>query len=107
MVGIAGPPVAIWTVGISCPAWARGAAVALGNAGAAATGAVITATLMFSTVSFPYMPWKTALTPVFLACSSTSITTRIGRNRKTCLATQRIDAGGPRRRWLQISAWRP
>jgi uncharacterized protein (TIGR00297 family) len=54
---------------------------------AAATGAVITASLMFSTYVFPYRAWNTALIPVLVVLLLTSFATRFGRRRKERLGT--------------------
>src|SRR3954471_9408780 len=55
------PSVTIWTLGLSTVlgliAWKLRSA----TAGAALAGMAITASMMFATVSFPYLPWKTAL----------------------------------------------
>src|ERR1039457_943748 len=53
----------------------------------AATGAVITASLMFSTVTFPYRPWHTALVPVLAVSLLAYIATRLGRAQKERLGT--------------------
>jgi uncharacterized protein (TIGR00297 family) len=45
----------------------------------AATGAVLTASLMFSTLTFPYRPWQTALIPVLAVSLLAWIATRLGR----------------------------
>lgn len=83
---------AIWTVGLSLllgvVAWKLRSA----TPGAAAVGAIITASLMFSTAVVPYQPWDTALIPVVALLLLTSISTRVGRARKERLgiAEQRI-----------------
>jgi len=87
------PSVAIWTVGLSSllgvVAWNTRSA----TPGAAASGAAITAGLMFSTVTFPYQPWRTALVPVITFLVLTSITTRAGRRRKEYLGTAESKRG--------------
>jgi uncharacterized protein (TIGR00297 family) len=55
--------------------------------GGAAAGAAITATMMFSTVSYPYLPWRTALIPIIVVMVFASIATRAGRKRKERLGT--------------------
>ena len=52
------------------------------TAAGACAGAVLTAGLMFSTVSFPYLPWHTALPAVLAVSVLASISTRIGKERK-------------------------
>jgi uncharacterized protein (TIGR00297 family) len=73
------PQVAIWTVGLSllCAlvAWKTQSA----TPAAAIAGAAITASLMFSTATGPYEPWRTALVPVLTLLLLTSLATRIGR----------------------------
>ena len=79
--------VVAWGLGLSTllglAAWkARSATSA-----AAATGVLITATLMFSTFTSPYHPWNTALIPVLGVLILTSLATRFGRRRKERLGT--------------------
>ncbi len=80
-------PVTLWTLGLSgllgLIAWGLRSA----TAGAAFTGAVITASLIFSTVTLPYYPWRTALVPVVVLLLLTSLATRAGRARKEQLGT--------------------
>ena len=81
------PSVAIWTIGLSVLFGLVALQLRSADAGAAAAGAAITATLMFSTTSFPYLPWRTALIPVILVLVFASIATRTGRRRKEALGT--------------------
>jgi uncharacterized protein (TIGR00297 family) len=79
--------IAIWTLGLSL---LLGLAVfQLGSAtpGAAFTGAVIAATLIFSTVALPYKPWQTALVPLLAVFVLSDIATRMGRAKKERLGT--------------------
>jgi len=80
-------PVTIWTIGLSALLGLVALQMRSATGGAAATGAAIAATLMFSTVTFPYLPWRTALLPVFLVMVLASIATRLGRRRKQELGT--------------------
>ena len=48
----------------------------------AATGFVITASLMFSTVTFPYEAWHTALLPILAVSLLAHLATRLGRAQK-------------------------
>ena len=84
------PRVAIWTVGLSLlfalVAWKTRSA----TPAAAIVGAAITASLMFSTTTVPYQPWRTALVPVLMLLLLTSLATRMG-----CGGP---DRGGPDRR---------
>lgn len=80
-------PVALWSLGLSgllgIIAWGLRSA----TAGAAFTGGVITASLIFSTVTLPYYPWRTALVPVVVLLLLTSVATHAGRTRKEQLGT--------------------
>lgn len=81
------PVVATWTLGLSAilglVAWKARSA----TPGAALAGASITASLMFATLSFPYLPWRSALVPVLVLLLLTSLATRAGRRRKEKLGT--------------------
>ena len=81
------PAVVLWALGLSgllgLVAWKLRTA----TPAAAATGAIITASLMFSTFVFPYQPWNTALVPVLAVLLLTSLATRFGRRRKERLGT--------------------
>jgi uncharacterized protein (TIGR00297 family) len=46
------------------------------------TGAAITASLIFSTETYPYQPWRTALLPVLAVALLAHAATRLGRGRK-------------------------
>ncbi len=80
-------PVAIWTVALSAllglVTWKLRAA----TPGAAAGGAAITASLMFSTVIVPYTPWHTALVPVLGVSLLAFAATKLGRGEKERLGT--------------------
>jgi uncharacterized protein (TIGR00297 family) len=58
-----------------------------GTPGAAFAGAVITASLMFSTAIFPYRPWQTALVPVLVVFLLSHLATRLGREQKERMGT--------------------
>jgi uncharacterized protein (TIGR00297 family) len=79
--------VVIWVIGLSALLalimWKLRAA----TPAAAATGALITASLMFSTGRFPYEPWHTALIPTMAVSALAFAATRIGRARKERLGT--------------------
>ncbi len=76
------PPVVMWALGLSgllgLAAWKLRTATPI----AALTGAVITASVMFSTFVFPYHPWRTGLVPVLVLLVLTSMATRFGRRKK-------------------------
>jgi uncharacterized protein (TIGR00297 family) len=79
--------IVLWTLGLSAllglATWKLRAA----TPAAAATGAVMTASLMFSTVSFPYEPWHTAMTPTLAVSLLAFVATRVGRAKKERLGT--------------------
>ena len=95
--GTQAPAVVLWALGLSgllgLAAWKLRTA----TPAAAATGAIITASLMFSTFVFPYRPWNTALIPVLAVLVLTSFSTRFGRRRKERLGTaeKRHGRGAP------------
>jgi uncharacterized protein (TIGR00297 family) len=94
-------PMAIWTLGLSAllglVAWRLRSA----TPAAAAMGAVVTASLMFSTATSPYLPWQTALVPVLTLLILTSLSTRLGRRRKEQLGTAERRTG---RKASQVAA---
>ena len=81
------PLVATWTLGLSAVLGLVAYKIRSATAGAALGGAAITASLMFATVGFPYLPWKTALVPVLALMVMTSLATHAGRGRKENLGT--------------------
>jgi len=80
-------PVAIWTIGLSAllalVTWRLRAA----TPAAALTGALITASLMFSTAVVPYEPWRTALIPTLAVAVLAFVATLAGRRKKERLGT--------------------
>ena len=80
-------PVAIWTLGMSLLlgliTWRVRAATPFG----ALAGTAITASLMFSTATFPYWPWHTALMPVLAVALLAFASTLLGRGKKERLGT--------------------
>lgn len=81
------PSVAIWTLGLSLLLGLVVLRLHAATPAAAVTGVVITASLMFSTVAFPYRPWHTALVPVLTVSLLAHFATRIGRAKKERLGT--------------------
>lgn len=81
------PPVAIWTIGVALLLALVVLKLHAATPAGAATGAAITASLMFSTVMFPYQPWQTALVPVLAVSLLAYISTRLGRTKKERLGT--------------------
>ena len=81
------PAVAIWTLGLSAVLGLVAYKARSATPGAALAGAAITSSLMFATVGFPYLPWRTALVPVLVLMVLTSLATHAGRRRKENLGT--------------------
>jgi uncharacterized protein (TIGR00297 family) len=75
-------PIAIWTLGLSLLFGLVVYQLRAATPAAAFTGAAMTASLMFSTVLFPYKPWQTALVPLLAVFILSDIATRIGRTQK-------------------------
>lgn len=94
-------PVAIWTVGASLllglVTWKLRAATPWG----ALAGTAITASLMFSSVGFPYWPWQTDLMPVLAVALLAFVSTLLGRGKKERLGTAESRHG---RSAAQVSA---
>jgi uncharacterized protein (TIGR00297 family) len=84
---------AVWALGLSALlgliTWKLRAA----TAAAAVTGAIITESLIFSTLSFPYEPWRTALIPVLAVSLVAFAATRVGRAKKERLGTAEARQG--------------
>ena len=95
------PRVTLWTLGLSAllglVAWKMRAATPL----AAVSGAAIAVSLIFSTASAPYQPWRTGLVPMLTVLVLTSLATRLGRRRKEQLGTAESRKG---RRASQVAA---
>jgi len=87
------PYIATWTLGLSTllglVAWKLRSA----TAGAALAGMAITASMMFATARFPYLPWKTALLPILVVLVLTSLATRAGHKQKENLGTAESRTG--------------
>lgn len=86
-------PAAIWTLGLSLLLGLVVLQLGATTLGGAFAGATITASLMFSTVTFTpgelfaYAPWHTALTPVLAVFVLADVATRLGREQKMRLGT--------------------
>jgi uncharacterized protein (TIGR00297 family) len=76
-----------WTLGLSTLLGLLALAARSGTPAASATGALITANLMFATPTFPFNPLRTGLIPVLTLLVLTSLATRFGRKRKERLGT--------------------
>jgi uncharacterized protein (TIGR00297 family) len=92
-------PVAIWTLGLSLLLGLVVLQLGAATPGGALAGAAITASLMFSTVTFTpgelfaYAPWHTALMPVLAVFVLADVTTRLGREQKVRLGTAEMRRG--------------
>ena len=95
------PLVAIWTLGLSALLGLVAYKARSATPGAALAGAAITASLMFATLRFPYLPWRTALLPVLVLLVLTSLATRAGRRHKESLGTAESRRG---RKASQVAA---
>lgn len=76
-----------WTLCLSAIIGIAAWALRAGTPGAAATGAVLNASLMYSTAQVPFAPWHTAIVPVLAFLVLTSLATRFGRAKKEGLGT--------------------
>jgi uncharacterized protein (TIGR00297 family) len=81
------PHSAAWVLGLSAALGLLAWVARSGTPAAALTGAVITASMMFSTAGPSFSPWRTALIPVLTFLVLTSAATRFGRARKERLGT--------------------
>jgi uncharacterized protein (TIGR00297 family) len=75
-------PVAIWTLALGLLLGAVTLKLRAATVGASIAGFAITASLMFSTGTFPHLPWRTALTPVLAVALLTHLATQLGRAHK-------------------------
>jgi uncharacterized protein (TIGR00297 family) len=95
------PTVAIWAIGLSVllglVAWKAQTA----TPAAAFAGVVLAASLMFSTATVPYKPWRTALAPLLTLLVLTSLATRLGHGEKQRLGIAERRNG---RRASQVAA---
>jgi len=80
-------PVTISTVGLSLLLGVVVLGLRAATPAGAATGAILTASLMFSTATFPYRPWQTALIPVLAVSLLAHFATRLGLEQKERLGT--------------------
>ena len=85
--GMQAPRVAIWALGLSLLLGLVVLKVHAATPAGAATGTLITASLMFSTAIFPYQPWDGALLPVLAVSLLAWVATRVGRAKKERLGT--------------------
>ena len=78
---------AVWTIGASALLGVLTWILRAAKPSAALTGALITASLMFSTGTIPYEPWRTELVPVLVVSLLAFGATRAGRQKKEQLGT--------------------
>jgi uncharacterized protein (TIGR00297 family) len=81
------PSVAIWVLGLSLLLALVTAHLRSATPGGSATGGILTASLMYSTVGLPPVPWHTALIPVLAVALLASASTRLGREKKERLGS--------------------
>ena len=79
--------VAIWVIGLSLLLGLIVLKLRAATPTGALVGAAITASLMFSTVLYPYAPWNTALPPVLAVSVLAWAATKLGRKKKERLGT--------------------
>ncbi|MFP5234738.1 MAG: DUF92 domain-containing protein [Acidobacteriota bacterium] len=82
-----------WTLCLSATLGLAAWALRAGTAAAASTGAVLNASLMYSTAQVPFAPWRTAIVPVLTFLVLTSLATRFGRAKKERLGTAEARRG--------------
>ena len=117
------PEVVIWILGLSALLGLVTWRVRAATPAAAFTGGAITASLMFSTLAFPYQPWHTALIPILGVALLAFVATRTGRAKKEVLGTAERHKGrsasqvaanlgfatlvssGPAQFWLMDCPW--
>jgi uncharacterized protein (TIGR00297 family) len=81
------PAAAMWVLGLSVLLGLLAWKLRTATPAAAMAGTTITASLMFSTLVFPYRVWRTALVPVLVLLVLTSLATRFRRPHKEQLGT--------------------
>ncbi|HEX8712469.1 MAG TPA: DUF92 domain-containing protein [Terracidiphilus sp.] len=95
------PAVAAWALGLSAILGFAAFNLRAATAGAALTGALINASLMYATSTYQYEPWRTAVVPVLAVFLLTFVATRVGRAKKERLGTAERRVG---RRASQVAA---
>lgn len=87
------PSVALWAVGLSLLLGLVVLKLGAATPAAAFAGALLTASLIFSTAIYPYRPWRTALIPVLAVSLLAHFATRFGRTKKLQLGTAEKSRG--------------
>ncbi|UWZ83162.1 DUF92 domain-containing protein [Occallatibacter riparius] len=82
-----GPNMVLWSLGISAALGLLALATRAGTPAAAATGALLTASMMLGVADASFQPWRSAIVPVLAFMVITSLATRYGRDRKQRLGT--------------------
>lgn len=86
-------PVAVWGTGTSLLLAAVALRLGAVTPWAAATGAALTASLIFSTATAPYRPWQTALVPLVAVALLAHLATRFGGGDKRRLVLAELPHG--------------
>lgn len=89
----ASPVTTWWTIGLSALLGLIALAARAGTPAASATGALLTASMMFSAADVPFQPWRSAIVPILAFMVLTSLATRFGRARKERLGTAEAKHG--------------
>jgi uncharacterized protein (TIGR00297 family) len=87
------PAVVEWALGLSALLALVVLRVRAATPGGALTGAALTASLMLSTLTYPYNPWNTALPAVLAVSTLAWAATRLGRRMKEQLGTAESKRG--------------
>ncbi|MDE3200591.1 MAG: DUF92 domain-containing protein [Acidobacteriota bacterium] len=93
--------VAVWALGLSALLGVVVLALHAATQGGAATGFAISASVMFSTATVPYEPWRTGMMPILAVALLTHLATRLGRARKEELGIAEAKTG---RKAAQVAA---
>lgn len=83
----AAPGAVWWTIGLSALLGLLALVLRAGTPAAAATGALLTASMMLSSTLGPFQPWHSAIIPILAFMVLTSLATRFGLDRKQRLGT--------------------
>jgi uncharacterized protein (TIGR00297 family) len=81
------PAAAWWSLGLSALLGVLALALRAGTPAAAATGALLTASMMLGSTYGQFQPWRSTIVPILAFMVLTSLATRFGRERKQRLGT--------------------
>jgi uncharacterized protein (TIGR00297 family) len=81
------PAAAWWSLGLSVLLGVMALVLRAGTPAAAATGALLTASMMLGSTYGRFQPWRSAIVPILAFMVATSLATRFGRERKRRLGT--------------------